>query len=264
LSQQTKFYVVANGIKQHYLEFGFSGPPLLIIPGITSPAAMWAFVAERLAHHAHVYVMDVRGRGLSDHSPGLSYTFDDYAADADALLDCLGISSAIVLGHSLGARSGIRLAGQHPARVNRLIMVDPPMSGRGRRSYPRPLSFYLDAIRAAERGESISAPTHWTGEQVQVRTQWLPTCSDEAVIASIDEEQNESVHAEVSGIQCPALMLCADQGGVVADEDIDEIRDNNPKLQVRRMSGVGHMVPWDDLEQFISLVKEFIEVPPAS
>lgn len=41
-------HVHANGIRQHYLRYGGRGPALLLIPGITSPAITWGFVAERL------------------------------------------------------------------------------------------------------------------------------------------------------------------------------------------------------------------------
>mgnify|MGYP003679081166 CR=1 FL=1 len=59
------FNVQANGIRQHLIQYEGSGPDLLIVPGITSPAITWGFVAERLAENFNVYVLDVRGRGLS-------------------------------------------------------------------------------------------------------------------------------------------------------------------------------------------------------
>lgn len=57
--------VQANGIRQHYLRYGGQGPALILIPGITSPAITWGFVAERLGEKYDTYVLDVRGRGLS-------------------------------------------------------------------------------------------------------------------------------------------------------------------------------------------------------
>ena len=59
------FHVPANGIRHHLLRYGGKGPKLLVVPGITSPAVTWGFVAETLAQHFDVHVLDVRGRGLS-------------------------------------------------------------------------------------------------------------------------------------------------------------------------------------------------------
>lgn len=61
-------HCMANGIRLHYLEF-HSGPdqtPILLLPGITSPAMTWSFVAERLATTHRVFALDIRGRGLSE------------------------------------------------------------------------------------------------------------------------------------------------------------------------------------------------------
>jgi hypothetical protein len=84
--------VQANGIRQHYLRYGGKGPALILIPGITSPAITWGFVAERLGEHFDTYVLDVRGRGLSSTGPELDYSGGrglsstgpelDYSADA--------------------------------------------------------------------------------------------------------------------------------------------------------------------------------------
>ncbi|WP_423056696.1 alpha/beta fold hydrolase, partial [Achromobacter xylosoxidans] len=78
--------VHANGIRQHYLRYGGADgaraerDALILIPGITSPAVTWGFVAERLGQRYDTYVLDVRGRGLSSADPGLDYSLDAQAA----------------------------------------------------------------------------------------------------------------------------------------------------------------------------------------
>ncbi|HCP31214.1 MAG TPA: alpha/beta hydrolase, partial [Pseudomonas sp.] len=69
-------HVNANGIRQHYLRYGGKGHALIVVPGITSPAITWGFVAERLGQHFDTYVLDVRGRGLSSSGPDLDYATD--------------------------------------------------------------------------------------------------------------------------------------------------------------------------------------------
>ncbi len=55
------YHVRANGVRLHLLRYGGQGPRLLLLPGITSPAITWGFVAERLARHFDVHVLDFRG-----------------------------------------------------------------------------------------------------------------------------------------------------------------------------------------------------------
>ena len=69
-------------------------------------------------------------------------------------------------------------------------LVDPPLSGPGRRQYVRSLSFYLDAIPEAREGradvEAIRRTyPNWTEEQLRLRAEWLHTCDDTAIEKSL-------------------------------------------------------------------------------
>ena len=127
--------VHANGIRQHVLRYGGSDgerarrDPVILIPGITSPAVTWGFVAERFGRHVDTYVLDVRGRGLSSSGPGLDYSLDAQAADVVALAQALGLKRYTLVGHSMGGRIAVRAARSQPAGLSQLIIVDPPVSG---------------------------------------------------------------------------------------------------------------------------------------
>ena len=114
--------VRANGVRQHYLRFGGTGPAIVIVPGISTTAAQWAFVAERLCTGRDIYVLDVRGRGLSESGPHLNYSLDACASDLISFAEALGIGRYTILGHSMGARIGIRAARWRPASVEQLIL----------------------------------------------------------------------------------------------------------------------------------------------
>lgn len=132
--------VYANGIRQHYLRYGGKGPVVILIPGITSPAITWGFVAERLAETNDVYVIDVRGRGLSSTGPDLEYGLDAMAEDVVGLSQALGLDRPSVVGHSMGARIAMRAAASVPGAFSRLVLVDPrfpvPAAGPIRASLP--------------------------------------------------------------------------------------------------------------------------------
>ena len=134
--------VFANGIRQHYLRYGGATgaregrDAVVIVPGITSPAVTWGFVGEQFGKHFDTYILDVRGRGLSEAGDALDYSLDAQAADVTAFAQALGLARYAIVGHSMGARIGIRAARGNPAGLTRLVMVDPPVSGPGRRAYP--------------------------------------------------------------------------------------------------------------------------------
>jgi N-formylmaleamate deformylase len=263
--------VLANGIRQHYLRYGGATgvragrDAVIIVPGITSPAVTWGFVGQHFGTTFDTYVLDVRGRGLSSASDTLDYSLDAQASDLIAFARALGLERYSVVGHSMGGRIGIRAARTPPAGLKRVVLVDPPVSGPGRRSYPSQLPWYVDSMRLAREGtdaEGMRAfcPT-WTDEQRQLRAEWLHTCDERAVIASFEGFHTDDVHGDLPHVGVPVLLMTAGRGDVVRPEDIEEIRTLVPQLKHSHVSDAGHMIPWDDEHGFYRAFGDFLGAP---
>lgn len=104
-----------NGIELYYEEAG-SGPPVLLISGLTADHFMFGFQVPALAPHFRCIVFDNRGVGQSSQPEG-PYTFRQMAEDAVALLDHLGVGQAHVVGASMGGAIAQEIAINHPQRV---------------------------------------------------------------------------------------------------------------------------------------------------
>jgi class 3 adenylate cyclase len=76
---------------------------------------------ERLAVFSRLILFDRRGTGLSDNLGG-SYTLEQEALDAIAVLDAAGSERAAIFTYGLGGPVGALLAADHPRRVGALIM----------------------------------------------------------------------------------------------------------------------------------------------
>lgn len=255
------YNVHANGIRHHLVRHGASGrPAMLLVPGITSPAVTWDFVASRLADAYEVHVLDVRGRGLSQ-AGDLDYSLDAMAADVVALVAALGLERPVVLGHSMGARTAIRAARKAPGTFGGLILADPPVSGPGRRAYPSAWPWYEDSILLAQRGcsaEDMKAfcPT-WTHEQLALRAEWLHTCELRAIRDAYTSFHTDDVHADLPHLDLPMRLVVAGGSPVIEATDVEEIRRLAPGIEVTTVEGAGHMIPWDDLEGFLQAVVGF-------
>jgi N-formylmaleamate deformylase len=252
---------VANGIRLHYVRIGKGRPPLVLIPGITSPAITWEFVAERLASRNDVYILDNRGRGLSQGGPGLRYRLDDYAADTEGVIRALGLDRPAIVGHSMGGRIAVRLAARAPGVIGKLVLADPAVSGPGRRPYPIPLDFYVDSIDAVSRGvgyEEMKKNLPWSDEHLELRMEWLPSCDRTAIIESHKSFHEEEIHSDLPKIAAQTLLLYAEKGGTVSDADGDEIVRALRNGRKQRIDGAGHMIPWDRLDAFVDAVHGFL------
>lgn len=251
--------VRANGIRQHYLRFGGKGPALVVVPGITTVAAQWGFVAERLGRIFDTYVLDVRGRGLSESGPHLDYSIDACAADVVEFAAALGLGRFALLGHSMGARIGIRAARQSQSAIDHLVLVDPPVSGPGRRTYPSPLEPLLSLIRAAKRGEADKAlrspdAPKWPEAHIRMRGEWLHTCDERAIIESHRGFHHDDIHADLPHLTIPTALIVAGKGEVILPEDENEIRQLLPSIVIERLENAGHQVQIDDVEGFFAIL----------
>jgi 3-oxoadipate enol-lactonase len=110
-----------NGIDLYYEETG-SGPPLLLIAGLSGTSQGWEVLQPAMSERFRVIAFDNRGAGRSS-APTGPYTTRQMADDAAALLDHLGIERAHVIGHSMGGMIAQELALAHPERVDRLVLL---------------------------------------------------------------------------------------------------------------------------------------------
>ena len=165
------------------------------------------------------------------------------------------LKNVVVLGHSMGARIAIRAAAKDQSALSRLVLVDPPVSGPGRRAYPSKLPWYVDSIRQATIGMDADAmrtfcPT-WTPDQLALRAEWLHTCYEPAIVTAFEGFHEDDIHQDLPNITIPVGLMVAGRGGVIEKVDEDEMRDLVPSIQIARVANAGHMIPWDDFEGFI-------------
>jgi pimeloyl-ACP methyl ester carboxylesterase len=101
------------------------GTPVILIPGLSSPRAVWDGVVPDLAKTHRVYVVQVNGFGGDDPKgnlkPGI---LDGVVADLHAFVVREKLGTPAVVGHSLGGLVGLMLARAHPQDLSRLMVVD--------------------------------------------------------------------------------------------------------------------------------------------
>ena len=112
--------VPINGLDMYYETYG-DGPPLVLLHGAyMSIPSNWAMLIPTYAQTHKVIAVELQAHGrTSDADRPIRY--ETMADDVAALLDHLGIEKAAVFGYSMGAGVAIRLAMQHPDKVDRLI-----------------------------------------------------------------------------------------------------------------------------------------------
>jgi pimeloyl-ACP methyl ester carboxylesterase len=99
-----------------------SGPPIVLIHGITSSSSTWEPVARGLAQRHTVLAPDLFGHGASAKPRG-DYSMGAFASGIRDLLVSLEIGPATIVGHSLGGGVAMQFTYQFPERSQRLALV---------------------------------------------------------------------------------------------------------------------------------------------
>src|ERR1700748_1580984 len=106
-----------------------SGPPIVLIHGITASSRIWETVGPRLARHHTVLAPDLLGHGHTAKPRG-DYSMGAFASGIRALLLWLDLGPATIVGHSLGGGVAMQFAYQFPARTARLALISSGGLGR--------------------------------------------------------------------------------------------------------------------------------------
>jgi len=102
---------------------GESPDPVVCLHGITAQHRAFNAAARYLGPSLGLVGVDLRGRGDSD-KPESGYSLEAHAADVVRVLDHLGLQSAVLTGHSMGAFVALKTALLFPERVHALVFLD--------------------------------------------------------------------------------------------------------------------------------------------
>lgn len=108
-----------------YYEVTGEGEAVVLSHGAGGNHAIWFQQVPVLAKKFRVVTWDQRSFGRSSNRAGVAGP-DAFAADLKALLDHLEISSAHLVGQSMGGWTTLRFALDHPERTRSIVLADTP------------------------------------------------------------------------------------------------------------------------------------------
>jgi pimeloyl-ACP methyl ester carboxylesterase len=112
----------------HYLDFGGTGKPLLMVHGLGGSALNWMAVGPEIATSYHAFAIDLAGFGQTP----LFRRSAAVGANAElvhSFIEKVIGEPVVIMGNSMGGHISILEAAQHPAWVDAMILVDPAIPG---------------------------------------------------------------------------------------------------------------------------------------
>ncbi len=190
---------------------GGEGDPLLLLHMNPRSSDEFRELMPIFARNRRVMAMDLMGFGDSDKPPRM-YTIADYAKNAIALLDELGIKKTSIFGNHTGAFVAAEVAAAYPDRVDKLILGNVP--GFGEAGKAKLFELFDIGFKIKEDGSHLMA--RWLARSryigsAELNHRWVLDdlkCFDYPLYA-IWAVGNYCLEAEkrLRSIECPTLIL---------------------------------------------------------
>lgn len=119
---QARWVTVDSSVRLEVLDWGGSGPPLVLLAFYLSTHVYDEF-APKLTDQFHVYGITRRGIGASD-KPSTGYSVQQSAHDLFDVFSALELKKAILVGHSCAGQVLTAFAAQHADRLRALVYLD--------------------------------------------------------------------------------------------------------------------------------------------
>ncbi len=291
----TNGYVYANGVRIHYYHAvpAPDKPVIVMVHGVSDNGLCWTTLTWKLQDAYDIYMVDTRGHGLSDpFTPA-----DDgetLVKDLVGFLDAMSIEKPILMGHSMGAATVMRLGAQHPDLAKAIIMLDPRLGrggpggrGDGRRALEgaRRSDSAATAQRAATAPDRLSVRMFGDPEDLVAQNNYsfdelVATCRRQSPkwdlvdcqYWALSKKQYHGAYSSeawqaMSGtmntedslerISVPAIILKADASPEVraANEEAASVMQDGSLVHI---DGAGHNLHHDELDRTVEVLTEFL------
>jgi 2-hydroxy-6-oxonona-2,4-dienedioate hydrolase len=265
-------YLDAGGIGTRYLHAGDeNSPPLILLHGSGGHAEAYVRNLEAHADHFSTWSIDMLGHGYTD-KPGHPLEIGHYVDHLLAFLDAIGVERAHLSGESLGGWVVSRVAADHPAKVDRLVLN----TAGGSQADPEVMKRIITL--------SMAAAENPTWETVQARIKWLmadKSKSYDDLVASRQRVYRQpgfvAAMRDIMALQDPEirarnLMSTNDYGSITAptlvlwtsDDPTADVTEGRriasmiPGARFEVMAGCGHWPQYEDTKTFDRLHIDFL------
>jgi pimeloyl-ACP methyl ester carboxylesterase len=261
-------YRTVDGTRLRLIDTG-TGTPVVFIHGIGASLYSWRHTLPPVLGAGYrVVAFDNRGFGFSD-LPAHGYRNADYVRLVVALLDSLGIASAVLVGHSMGGAIAAEVALTHPDRVRGMVLLD--AAGYGVR-WPGVLKIarwpFVGALATSFRGRWITRrilrscfadPSKVTEADVDQYYAPVPSARfGRALRGVLREFRFDGLGGRLSQVQTPTLILWGAADRWIALADGARFARELPRSGFVAIERAGHNVQEESPERVNQLLLDFL------
>ncbi len=243
----------------HYRAAGepAAAPAVMLFHINAQSSALMLELMAALAPARRVVAMDYPGHGMSDHI-AWQPTIGDYAAAAVAVMDALGIGRAEVVGEAVGSLVVTEIAGAHPDRIGRAVLVNCPfLPGIALKDTSGDVT--LDHRPADPTGFPLTRTVEFVLERDPAHAPMHPTQSwmDRINVAQVEAGRDRwqaldalrayDLAAGLERLRCPALLLMGEH--FYFRQHVDEMLRHVRDIRLKTVPGARFCMSWERADE---------------
>ena len=252
--------IASNGIHIHVEDNGAGDLPIIFLHYWGGSSRTWRHVTSELTHSYRTIATDHRGWGQSD-APASGYTLADLAADAQGVIDALGLQHYILVGHSMGGKVAQLLATRRPSGLAGLVLVAP--------SPPSPMQLPLEArqgmVAAYASRDSIIATVKEVLAGKPLSADDLETVVQDTLRGAASAKTawplvmcQEDITAQVGAIDVPTIVIGGELDRVDGIATLEaEVLPRIPHAVLHRLPGTGHLSMLESPNMLAQIIQDF-------
>lgn len=256
--------VNANGVDLFVRDTASARPPMLCLHGRWGRGETWSNLIVRCRDRYRIIAPDQRGHGLSA-KPMVRYAPEDMAEDAHQLLRALDAAPAIVVGHSMGARTAGVLAARHPRDVRAVALLDCAADGCEHvptiepsqvagidlltADWPTPYPSYDEAMQDIAAHFPRATAQRYFQESLVETVEGYDFMFSRWAMSAIESYLHGWLHL-LPAIECPTLLVRAADSWDFSEAQAARMRPLIRHLTYVEIDGSDHMVYVDNPSQF--------------
>ncbi|MFN5026145.1 MAG: alpha/beta fold hydrolase [Bacteroidota bacterium] len=251
----------------NFKTYGSGEHTLIIIHGFLGSLDNWHTLATRWGEAGiQVFSLDMRNHGKSPHTH--THSIDDMVQDVVDFMQQQHLSSATLLGHSMGGKVAMQCALNHPGLVEKLIVAD--MAPRAYRHghddvFKAIQNIDLSAVQSRKEAEDAMKPYLGDFGTRQFILKNLERTDSghyswKFNLTTLLHEYEEILKPidSVTTYSHPALFLKGELSVYIKDTDREHILKLFPLAKVVSVSQAGHWLHADQPEIFFKYVHDFV------
>ncbi len=251
-----------DGVSINFDNEGEGEPVIILVHGWSNTKSIWKTQVSHFSKKYRVIAVDLPGFGKSGNNRS-EWTIASYGEDISSIIQQLNLKKVVLVGFSLGAPIVIEAANKVPDHVIGVVLVDELLEVE--MQIPPPMAHYIDSVMmdlvnnpTKEKmvgGGFVKKNVDSSFTRMMIFLEGASHIGWRESLEGYIKWQNEHCTHSIKAVKAPIIAINSD----LQPTNVEAFRKYVPTFKAKIVEEVGHLIMWDNNDEFNRLLEESIQ-----